>query len=106
MEIKNVTIGYLKEIEKTGRVENNKTVYLIFRENIETKLCLVDNDYAYDINDLNNKYEIIKRDENHRIITDTNPNLLYALDVFSIEKEEQIKYKQVVKQYKKNKHKK
>lgn len=99
MEIKNVTIGYLRGFEKTGRIEKGKTVYKIYRENICSKLCIIDDDYAVDVNNFDNKYEIIRRDSNYRIINDIDSNKKYALDIEPIE--EEIKFKPLIKQYKK-----
>ncbi len=99
MEIKNVTIGYLRGFEKTGIVEKGRTVYKIYRENICTKLCIIDDDYAIDVNNFDNKYEIIKRDSNYRIINDIDSNKKYALDIEPIE--EELDFKPLIKQYKK-----
>ena len=104
MEIKNVTIGYLNQQFATGIITNGKTLYKLERENIGNRICIIDKDKAIDIEDFNNEYEIIKRDEYYRIINE-NINFLtiYAFEMNSIEKKEEKSYKKRIKQYKKRK---
>lgn len=102
MEIKSVTIGYLNNQIKTGLIENKKTVYKLERENIGERICIIDNEFAIDIDDFEKKYEIIKRDENHRIANENIDFLtIYAFEMTPIDQKTEKTYKKRIKQYKK-----
>jgi hypothetical protein len=103
MEIKRVTIGYLNEGFKTGIVCEGKTLYKLERENIGERVCIIDKDKAIDINDFDNEYEIIIRDEYNRIANkDISFLTIYAFEMTPIDKKEEKSYKKRIKQYKKN----
>ncbi len=106
MELKKVTIGYLSNAMQTGIIEKGYTLCKIERRDMGQKLCIIDNNKAVDINDFSNEYEIVKRDDNHRIAPDQTikEEVLYALDLEEVSKETQKKFKKRVKCYKKLNH--
>ena len=103
MELKNVTIGYLNEKFQTGMVTQGKMLYRFERENIGKKICIIDEDKAIDIDDFNNEYEIIKRDEYNRIENDIDILTKYAFEMEEVDTKTAKTYKKRVKQYKKMK---
>ena len=104
MELKNVTIGYLNSQVQTGIVENGKSLYRLEREDVGNKICIIDKEKAIDIDDFNTEYEIVKRDENKRILNDVDFLTLYAFEMEDVDKETTKSYKKRVKQYKKLNH--
>ena len=101
MIIKNVTIGYLNEKFQTGMVSKGKMLYRFERENVGKKICIIDNDKAIDIDDFNNEYEIIRRDEYNRIENDVDILTQYAFEMEDVDTKTARLYKKRVKQYKK-----
>ena len=103
MEIKRVKIGYLKDLTQTGIIENGKTVYRLSREIIGEKICFIDEKFAVDSEDFNNKYELITRDEYNRIINKIDSNTIYALESEELNKKGMFKYKIKMRKYQKTK---
>ena len=101
MEIKNVTIGYLNNQIKTGIIEGGKSLYRLERENIGKRICIIEKDRAIDIDDFNNEYEIIKRDEHRRILNQVDFLTIYAFEMEPVDENVKKTYKKRIKQYKK-----
>ncbi len=120
MEIKRAIIGRLSKPIKTGIVSNGKTLHKLYWNVLDEKICIIDNDVAIDINDFNNTYNLLKRDEYGRLDSNINYDDVYCLQVepiktkkhissddngsiYTYEEEVPIKkeYKKYIKQYKK-----
>lgn len=108
MEIKEVTLGELSSPVKTGIIENSKTLYRLYRvpDSIRVKVCLIDNDYAVEIDDFDNKYPLLKRDRLGRIIDEQviEEETTYALDISPVDSKTIKNYKKKLKEYKKLNH--
>ena len=108
MEIRNVTIGLLSSPIKTGIIENGRSLCRLYRvpESIRVKVCLIDNDYAIEVDDFDNKYPLIKRDRLGRIIDNQiiDEETTYALDVEPFDYQIMKTYKKKIKEYKKINH--
>ncbi|MBE6160571.1 MAG: hypothetical protein E7157_05975 [Lactobacillales bacterium] len=106
--IKKVEIGYLKNANKTGIVQNSMTIYTIEKQVIANKICLIVGDNAVDIDNFDNVYPIVKRNKFKQIspYQKIDEQQIYALDVKELQKEDlslfkKSKYEKRVKQYKK-----
>lgn len=108
MDIKKVEIGYLKNPKITGIVQNYMCVYKLEKEILEEKICFIIGDKAIDINDFNNAYIILKKNDYNQILPEQNikEGLVYGLKVKDLTKEDlsllkKIDYRKKAKQYKK-----
>lgn len=106
--IKKVEIGYLKNINKTGLVQNSMTIYTVEKEVIDERVCFIIGENAIDIDNFDNIYPIVKRNKFRQIspYQKIDGQQVYALDVKELEKEDlslfkKSKYEKRAKQYKK-----
>ena len=81
-----------------------KTLYRLEREDLGERICIINKETAIDIEDFNNKYEIIKRDQNNRVLNNIDVFAIYAFDMEPVDKKTVKNYKKRIKQYKKLNH--
>lgn len=93
IEVKKVRIGSFKNIQETGIIQSGFVICNVERQDTYDKICIIDGDYAIDINDFKNKYPIIKRNEYNQILPEQEiiEDVLYALDIQNLDKNDDIK---------------
>lgn len=109
-EIKKVEIGFLTSIENTGKIQQGNVVYNIEKEVTREIICIIDteNNIAVDLNNFNNKYQILKRNSynqilpNQEIVSDRE----YALKLNNLGLEDLDILKKIKYNYKKRKYEK